>query len=233
MILGYTRVSTTEQAANGTTSLQEQERIIRGYAMTRGITAFDLQIFTDAGISGSMPLKLRPAGADLIEMAKPGDTLVAAKLDRMFRNSIDAMKTYEFCLQNKIDLVLFDLGIEPVTKEGTMSKVIYTVMAAFADLDRSRIRERMLDGKKAKLARGGHAGGSPPFGWHISGQGRFAKLELDEGEQKVIREVLALRDKPIAAVVKEINAKGFRTRKGYPFMYSQIKRVLETHASAH
>ena len=232
MIFGYTRVSTTEQAADGTTSLEEQARVIRGYAMAKGVTAFDLQIFTDAGVSGSIALRWRPAGQEMLEQLKPGDTVVAAKLDRIFRNSLDALKTFTAFKEQGIHLVLFDLGIEPVTGESGMSKVIFQVMSAFADHERERIRERMLDGKKAKKAKGGHTGGEAPFGYRIVGSKRDARLEIDDNEQKVIQEVLARKDKPLCTIERELKEQGFLTRDGTPFMHPTIRRILQRHAHA-
>ena len=230
MLLGYTRVSTSEQAADGTTSLAEQERVIRGYAMMKGQTGFDVQVFTDSGISGSLPLHLRPAGADMLELAKKGDMLVAAKLDRMFRNSFDAMKVYAHCIEQGIDLILLDLGAEPVTREGTVSKVIYTVMAAFADFDRGRIRERMLDGKLAKVRNGGHIGGEAPFGFRVEGKGRTARLVENDAEQAVVATLASERanhpSMAMGELTNRLNALGHRTRAGKPFQIVQVQRML-------
>lgn len=232
MILGYCRVSTTEQAADGTTSLQEQERIIRGYAMTKGITAFDLQIYVDSGVSGSIALRNRPAGEELLEAVKPGDIVVASKLDRIFRNSLDALWTYNEFKNKGIHLVLFDMGVQPITDDGGLSKVFFSIMSAFADHERERIRERILDGKRAKKLKGGHTGGVAPFGYRVVGQRREARLEIDEHEQEIVREIAALRHLPIPALVRQINAKGLKTRKGKPFIYAQVERILKTSAHA-
>ena len=226
MFLGYCRVSTSEQAADGTTSMQEQERVIRGMAMAKGISAFDLQVFCDAGVSGSIHLQWRPAGRDLLEAVRPGDTVCAAKLDRMFRNSLDALNVYTDFKQRGIHLVLFDLGTQPITDDSGMSKVIFQVMSAFADHERERIRERMLDGKRAKIAKGGHVGGEAPFGFRIEGSKRDSRLVRDEREQIVIEAVAALRELPLGAITKRVNDLGYRTRADKPFDITQIKRIL-------
>lgn len=231
MLLGYTRVSTAEQAADGTTSLQEQERIIKGMAMARGFTSFDTQIFVDAGVSGSIHMQYRPGGRDLLEMVKPGDTVCAAKLDRMFRNSLDALKIYTRFKENGIHLILFDLGTEPITNDNGMSKVIFQVMSAFADHERETIRTRMLDGKVAKRKNGGHAGGLPPYGQKVEGHGRFAKLVPCEEEIHVIERVGAwMQERPDVSpteIAKMLNQNGLRTRKGTPFLYIQAERIMK------
>lgn len=233
MIFGYTRCSTAEQADGST--LQEQERVIRGYAMAKGVAAFDLQIFVDEGVSGSIPMRWRPAGGDLLAVVKAGDTVVASKLDRMFRNALDALNTFNDFKQRDIHLVLFDLGIEPVTGDTGMAKLIFQIMAAVADHERDRIRERMADGKRAKREKGGHAGGLAPYGYRIVGSKREARLEIDEKEQELIRVVTRSRLPPYR-LAQHLNEKGFNTRSGKPFHMAQVLRILEKHkndATAH
>ena len=231
MLLGYVRVSTIEQAADGTTSLQEQRRVIQGYAMAKGYTQYDLQIFEDKGISGSLHLNYRPAGHDLLELAKPGDTVVAAKLDRMFRNSLDALKVFTDFRERGINLVLFDLGIEPITGDTGIGKLIFQVMAAFADLERERIRDRVLSGKQAKLANGGHIGGEAPYGYRIIGSGRTSKLEMCEAEQEVIKKVVAMKERYQPPFIARMLAdQGVFSRSGKPFQKIQIQRIIKNNA---
>lgn len=230
MLLGYTRCSTAEQVEGS--SLQEQERTIRGYAMYKGVTAYDLQIYTDAGVSGSIHLQWRRAGRDLLETVKPGDTVIASKLDRMFRNSLDALKTFTDFKQRGIHLVLFDLGVEPITNDTGMSKLIFQVMSAFADHERERIRERMLEGKRAKQQRGGHAGGEAPYGFRIVGEKREARLEPVEAEQQVIKRVVELRGKSPYFIARELKNEGICTRTNRPFHYTQVARILARNPNA-
>ena len=93
--------------------------------MMRGIDKFGLQIYVDAGVSGGMPFARRPAGADLLAAARKGDIVIASKLDRMFRNSLDALATAERFKEQGIHLVLFDLGQDPLTSDGMAKLVEY------------------------------------------------------------------------------------------------------------
>src|SRR5688572_24667430 len=91
-VLGYCRVSTARQAEDGE-SLQVQRRQIEGrcHELGRDLAA----VFVEEGVSGSIPLDQRPQGAALLAFAQPGDTIVAAKLDRLFRSALDALQTVE------------------------------------------------------------------------------------------------------------------------------------------
>jgi len=228
MILAYSRVSTDEQAADGTTSLQEQERKIRALAQMRGVDPFEVIAYTDAGVSGSIPLLERPAGAKMLSEAAAGDVICASKLDRVFRSASDALVTVERLAERKISLILLDFGTDPVNQNG-IAKLFFTMLSAFAEFERGRIAERMTDGRRCKRERNGHTGGSPPYGYRVVGSGREARLEEVPEEQEVIREAARMRSAGIkpAVVVKELHAKGYRTRKGSEFTITQIQRAVE------
>jgi DNA invertase Pin-like site-specific DNA recombinase len=51
--------------------------------------------FHRPGISGGMPLGKRPAGKRLLEIVRPGDIVIAARMDRCFRSALDALETIE------------------------------------------------------------------------------------------------------------------------------------------
>jgi DNA invertase Pin-like site-specific DNA recombinase len=228
MLLAYLRVSTKEQAMDGRTSLESQEQVARGLAMLRGFSKFDIAVYQDAGVSASVPLQARPAGKRLLAEAQKGDVIVAAKLDRMFRSAIDALGNAENLKERGIDLILYDMGAEPVTGNG-VAKFFFTLLAAMAELERTRIAERIGDGRKGKRARGGHAGGEAPIGYRVIGKGREAVIEPDPEEEKILDCVRELRRefrKPFT-IVKELEARGFRSRSGTPFQTVQVNRMIE------
>lgn len=229
MILGYARVSTADQAQENRTSLPDQENVIYGYAMTQGIDRFGVQIYSDAGVSARVQLKHRPEGERLLEDAKPGDTVVASKMDRIFRSARDALETVDYFMNNKINLVLFDMGIQPVTGEG-MSRMFFTMVAAFAEFERQRIRERMIQGKASKVKKGGHIGGEPAYGYSVVGEGRTAMLVENPEEQSVINFVRDRVHQPFfcnSTVRGKLNELGFRNREGKQFHTYQIQRIAE------
>ena len=225
MLLIYTRVSTVEQAADDRTSLEVQERVGRGFAMSKGFNQFDTAYYTDAGVSASIPLRNRPNGKRLLEDAKSGDVIFAAKLDRMFRSASDALNMVEIFKEKNIKLVLFDIGSDPVA-ESALGQFFFVVIAAVAALERSMIRERMVSGKKAKKANLGHIGGVAPYGYRIVGHGRAAQLEPVESEQKVLAAVRERADLSLADMTRHLTAQGLVSRAGTPFYKMQVSRML-------
>jgi putative DNA-invertase from lambdoid prophage Rac len=146
---GYVRVSTDRQATEGE-SLEAQERTLRGYAMMHGLTIE--HVFIERGVSASKPLRQRPEGAALINRVAPGDTILTPKLDRMFRSARDALDLLADLKNRGVALHMLDLGGD-VTGNG-ISKLVFTILAAVAEGERDRTRERIRDVKSDQRAQG-------------------------------------------------------------------------------
>ena len=229
MILGYVRVSTTEQAADNRSSLQEQERKIKGVALIRGADPYDTVIFRDPGVSGSLPLSLRPAGAEMLGAMQAGDIIISSKLDRLFRSASDALVTVEDLQKKQVGVIFADIGSDPVTENG-VSKLFFSMLAAFAEFERTRIAERMEDGRRHKRARQGHMGGHAPYGFRVEGEGRDAQLVEFEREQEIIGLVRRMHRQEYipSRIGKFLDSRGYRTRSGEPWQVVQILRIMET-----
>ena len=220
----YVRASTIEQVT-GKSTLDDQSRRITGAAMMRGETIF--RVFSDPGVRGAMPIRLRPAGGEMLALLQPGDTVIAAKMDRIFRSAEDALVTAGRLQERGIRLVIADMGPDPVTENGS-AKLFFTMLAAFAEFERNRIAERVKDGRDAKAKRGGFIGGSAPYGFRAVGAGRDACLEVDEAEQAVITQAksldaLGLPLRKIAAMLDEM---GLKTRTGAAWHHELVQRMV-------
>lgn len=194
-IYGYSRVSTDRQADEGE-SLTVQERQIQGWCMMHG---HDLtRMFTDMGVSGSIPVADRPAGGEMMAQLKAGDIIVAPKLDRLFRSALDALQTVEEMRKRKVTIWLLD-NLGEITGNG-MAKAFLTIAAAFAELERDQIRERIVSVKRDQKERGRYLGGKVPFGFKVEQrfqEGKIMKVLVEiEEEQKIIADILAIRAEP-------------------------------------
>ncbi len=187
-VYGVTRVSTADQVEG--TSLDEQRRKIHAIATVADLTVD--HVFEDRGISGSVPLGKRPEGSKLFEVLQPGDTVIAYKIDRLFRNAADALATVQDWRDRGIDLIIAAFGADPVTANG-VSKLLFGILAMTAEFERETIRERLAEGREAKRAMGGHIGGSAPFGYETVGEGRGAMLVPVPDQQDAIDRMVELR----------------------------------------
>lgn len=230
MLRIYKRVSTIEQAADDRSSLENQDQIGRGFAMSKGMAKFDIAIYEDKGVSASVPLGKRPAGRRMLDDLEKGDIVFASKLDRMFRSALDSLYMIEAFKKQQVDLVLFDLGSEPVGKSA-ISQCFFMILSAFAELERNTIKERCKNGREAKIAKGGHAGGEAPYGWRIVGEGREARREIVSEEQDVlerVRAIMAKNPRPtFEKMCGRLASEGLRNRDGKPFRRMQVWRMVQ------
>lgn len=220
-VYGVTRVSTLDQVEG--TSLDEQRRKIEAAAIMAGLIIDE--IFEDRGISGSIPLGKRPEGAKLFEKLQPGDTVIALKIDRLFRNASDALATAQDWKAREIDMIIADFGHSPVTENGT-SKLLFGILAMTAEFERELIRERLAEGRTAKTAKGGHIGGTAPFGYEKVGEGRGAMLIPVPEEQAAIERMVELRES--GASLRAI-AETVTTETGISVSHMAVKTALNRH----
>ena len=106
-----------------------------------------LATFDDAGISGSKGRKDRPGLDDMLRQVQRGafDVVMAWSIDRLGRSLIDLLGTIEHLVHCGVDLYLDQQCIDTTTPAG---KLMFQVTGAFAEFERSMIRERIHAGLK-------------------------------------------------------------------------------------
>jgi DNA invertase Pin-like site-specific DNA recombinase len=160
MLIGYARVSTTDQKP----ALQLDALLGAGCE----------RIFTDEGVSGGA--KKRPQLDQALGLVKPGDVLVVWKLDRLGRS-----------LSHLIDLTT-DLGqrgigfrslSEAIDTTSAQGKLLLHMLGALAEFERSLIAERTRAGLAAAQRRGAKLGRKPKLS---PDQIDHARKLIDAGE---------------------------------------------------
>lgn len=138
-VIGYARVSTTEQDA----TLQHDALTAAGAE----------RIYTDQGVSGSKAS--RPELDKMLEHLRDGDTVLVWKLDRIARNTKNLLELVEGLTDRGIS---FQSVTEGITTTGPMGKAMLTIMGAFAELERATLIERTNAGLATARARGRNGG---------------------------------------------------------------------------
>lgn len=214
MRYSYRRVSTSRQELGPQAQADE---IARWGAVD--------QDFCDLGVSGSIPIAERSEGAKLLSVLQDGDTVVVAKLDRLFRSVADAAITLDGWCKRDIKLVSLK---ESFDMTSPMGKFMSSVMAAFAELERAMIRERTSAALQAKLARGEHMGGIP-YGWALVG-GRLVEHPHEQNIIGMIRQWLSLGLKQ-HQVAEKLNRNGHVTKKGRVWTQESVSKALTSDAA--
>jgi DNA invertase Pin-like site-specific DNA recombinase len=142
--IGYARVSTRDQHPES-----QREKLIA--------SGCDPElIFTDHGASGAKAS--RPEWDRMLSQLRKGDVIVVTKLDRAgrsVRNLIDVVNDLNAL---GVGLVVLDAGGQAIDTGNAAGKIMFTIMAAFAEFELELIRERTKDGLAATPARGRQGG---------------------------------------------------------------------------
>ena len=178
MIGCYARVSTSEQAENGH-SIDEQQDRMQKYADAMGWKVYNF--YVDAGFTGANTN--RPALQRLIRDIKTGkiDRVLVYKLDRLSRSQRDTLMLIEdVFLANNCDFVSMSENFDTSSPFG---RAMIGILSVFAQLEREQIKERMKMGKEAR-AKLGKFGGSNyvPIGYdYVDGNlvtNEFEKMQV-------------------------------------------------------
>ncbi|SKX74603.1 resolvase [Mycobacteroides abscessus subsp. abscessus] len=139
MLIGYARVSTTEQS----TGLQLDALHSAGVE----------RVFVDEGVSGSV--SSRPELDRCLEVLREGDTLVVWRLDRLARSLKNLLELVESLSNRGIHLRSLTEAIDTSSASG---RLVLSVFGALAEFERSLIIERTQAGLAAARSRGARIG---------------------------------------------------------------------------
>jgi putative DNA-invertase from lambdoid prophage Rac len=146
-VFGYGRVSTKDQ----TTENQRIEIAAAGYKVDYW--------FTDEGISGKTHATQRPQFMAMLEKIRDGETLVVTKLDRLGRDAEDVLRTVRTLAERKIEVVVLQLG--KLDLGSSAGKLMLTMLAAVASMERDLLIERTQAGLARAKAEGKKLGRRP------------------------------------------------------------------------
>lgn len=170
----------------------------------------------------------RPGLRDLLAAAARGEfkAVLVAKMDRVARDLMAQLWIEKELLRGEVELVSV---AEPFRGQDPANILFRQIIGAFAQFEKSRIAERMTDGRKQKARTGGYAGGRAAIGYRArKGAGI---LELDEEKAGTVLRVFELRDEnpgwSLQHLAAELNAEGHCTAQGKPFRKVQVKRILD------
>jgi site-specific DNA recombinase len=216
----YTRVSTTRQAEEGV-SLDAQLAKARQWCELN-----DHKIvgeFSDNGISGKK-VSNRPGLQVAVDVAcENACTLVVLSMSRLSRSVKDFIAVSERLDKAGADLVSLSESIDTTTATG---KVIFHVMASFAQYYRDQVSEQTRTALAHKRAKGEKTGGAVPYGFDADESG---KLTENPDEQEVIKRIKGLKavDCSLRAIVRSLNQTNTPTKNGGKWHPQTVKGILE------
>ena len=137
-IIGYVRVSTFEQ---------NEKRQLEAVKTDK--------LFIDKASGKDM---VRPQLQALLEYVRDGDTVVVHSLDRLARNLDDLRSLVQFLNAKEVKIQFLKENLIFTGENSPLSNLLLSVIGAFAEFERTLIRERQLEGIALAKKRGAYKG---------------------------------------------------------------------------
>lgn len=129
-IYGYARVSTRGQNLHDQIDQLKGEGVRSDHIFAEKFTGTKLQ---------------RPEFEKLLSIVKPSDTIVVTKLDRLARNTREALNVLDPLMAEGVKFQVLNIGM---LDNSTIGKLVRTILLAVAEMERDMIVDRTQEGKK-------------------------------------------------------------------------------------
>lgn len=146
-LIGYARVSTRPQS----TDRQEADLVAAGVRRD--------DVYVDQGVSGARAS--RPQFDRALDSLEVGDTLVITTLDRLGRSTQNMLDLAQVLRDRGAGLRVLNLGGGDVDTSTPMGSMLFTIMAALAQMEHDIKRERIVDSINKRREDGKDLGGRP------------------------------------------------------------------------
>lgn len=139
--IGYIRVSTIDQNTN---------RQLEGMQLDR--------IFTDKASGKDVK---RPELESMLSFVRDGDAVIVHSMDRLARNLDDLRRIVKMLTERGARIEFVKEALVFTGDDSPMSTLLLNVMGAFAEFERSLIKERQKEGIALARAKGVYTGRKP------------------------------------------------------------------------
>lgn len=219
----YCRVSTDEQAREGI-SLDEQQERLKAYCRAMGWSG-QVRMYVDDGYSAKN--MERPELKRLLLDVKSGSVsrIMVTKLDRMSRRLLDLLNLIDLFQNYEVSFVSISESFDTNTPSGRLT---LQVLGAVAEFERERIRERVFD-NMLHAANSGKWLTQSPYGYQLIDK----TLVIHEKEAEVVKRVYSLylnEGLGFYAIAKRLNEEGIPSKYRKEWSVRAIKLMLSNPA---
>jgi DNA invertase Pin-like site-specific DNA recombinase len=222
-VIGYSRVSTEEQAQGGF-SLEAQEEKIRGYCAVYELEP--VRVVLDPGYSGKDLDRpgIREVLAELRRRKGGVDGLVIAKLDRLTRSLGDCVDLIDEFFEERRRKRLFSVGESIDTRTATGQMMLHIIITV-AQWERKVIGERTRDALQAKIRKGERCG-KLRFGYDLAPDGVSLVPNAREQEAIGMMKAWKAQGRTYRDLVKLLEDMGIDTKEGGIWRPATIRQIL-------
>lgn len=219
-LVGYARVSTDGQAADGVSLAAQRERI-EAYCKAGGSELVGFH--EDRGLSGGRADNRPGLQAAVDEACRGKAALVVYSLSRVARSTTDTLAIAEKLDRAGGDLVSLTEKIDTTTAAGAM---VFRMLAVLSEFERDLVSERTTAALAHLRGQGRRVSGRIPFGFDLGDDGK--SLVENPDEQKALRVIDRLRDEGLSlrGIAAELGRRGIATKMGAPWAAETVRKIL-------
>ncbi|MDR7319677.1 site-specific DNA recombinase [Brevibacillus nitrificans] len=215
----YCRVSTDEQAREGV-SLDEQQERLKAYCRAMGWNE-DVVLFIDDGYSAKSTE--RPQLTKLLSEIKEGNVskIMVTKLDRVSRRLLDLLMLIDLFMEYNVAFISISESFDTNTPSGRLT---LQVLGAVAEFERERIRERVFENMHHAANQGKWLTQSP-YGYRLEEKA----LVIFPPEAEIVKRVyqqFVEQGFGYYAIAKLLNEEGIPSRHQKEWSIRSIKLML-------
>lgn len=177
-VIGYARVSTTEQDAGLEAQIAELEAAGCSKVYREKVSSVDAS---------------RPELASALEWLRDGDTFVVTRPDRLARNVVGLLEIITDLKERGVSVRLLSMAVDTSTATGML---ILQVLGSVAEFERAVMLERQRAGIARAKALGRYKGRTP------TAQAKSGEVQRLLGEGKSVAEVVSITGLSRASVYR-------------------------------
>jgi DNA invertase Pin-like site-specific DNA recombinase len=229
-VFGYIRASTRKQEVSPEVQKYEILRYCEYHRLA------EPTFFVDKAVSAKRPLETRAAGKILLARLQPGDHVVCAKLDRMFRKQIDLLQNLERWERTHVSLHIVNFKGGAIDLSSPIGRFLIGILGEVAQLERAYISERTREAAAERERQGLHKCGMARYGFKLVRKnigGRMRTVQVpDPDERAVMKLILQWRvmDPPLSwhQIRQTLQyERKILTRRGVPWSYERIRAACK------
>jgi len=217
----YTRVSTEDQAREGT-SLEVQREYLLDYAHKNNFKVY--KVYCDDGVSGY--ILNRPELIRLLNDSKKKrfDAVLVHKIDRFSRNLRNLLNLVDELEKSGVSVNSVTELYDTSTSAG---KMMFQQLGSFAEFERNRIKERVFPGMAKGVKNGNWQGAKfAPFGYKYDKSKKELIIVPKEAEIVTLIYDLYLSGLSTAKIVQHLYKNGIKPRSGNSFYTKYVRDIL-------
>ena len=165
-------------------SIRTQDAFLEDYCKLYGFEVAG--VYKDEAVSSTVPMPECSEGARLLADAEMRglDAVLVYRLDRIGRSLLVVVDAHDRLGQAGVALKSAN---EPIDTSNPSGRLIFQMLASFAEFERATITERSRDGLHRAFKNGKHIG-HIPYGYDIGDEDRFVVVEE---EARIVRRIIA------------------------------------------